>query len=138
MIGLRTWKYAACVAFISVLVTSPRTYSQDSEVSDEPLTKNEFARFLEEYQRFKGEYAKVKEENEALRGELEDVKAKLSALAQITNAEIKVAIAEERAAVVEEVGEEFERRIEPLLPGRTNFAIAGGAVTAYQDRQRAS
>lgn len=124
-----------CIVLVAVFAAAPRALGQDS-TGEEPLTKEEFARFLLEYNRFKSDYAQVRDENRSLRSELEDLKSELDAL---RTEGVPVATAmprdEERSTALEELTEEFGWRLERLQPGLTNFSIGGGAVTAFSDSQ---
>lgn len=125
-----------CLVFVLVSATLPPAFGQDKGDGDQPLTREEFAKFLKEYERFKAEYANVKSQNEFLRSELEGVKSKLTALqAGGTLMGAESAFAEERAEILREIRKEFGQRVGPLLPGVTNFAISGAAVTAFVDRE---
>ncbi len=125
----------ACIVLVAAFAAAPRALSQDS-AGEEPLTKEEFATFLREYNLFKSDYAQVRDENRSLRGELEDLKAELDTL---RTEGVPVATAmphdDERSASLEELTEEFGWRLERIQPGLTNFAIGGGAVVAFQDRE---
>ncbi|MCH7839590.1 MAG: hypothetical protein IID38_05075, partial [Planctomycetes bacterium] len=127
-----------CIVLFSVTAALPPALGQDKTDGDQPLTKEEFAKFLKEYERFKAEYATVRNQNESLRSELEGLKTELTALKAggiLMGSES--AFAEERAEILREVRKEFSQHIGPLLPGLTNFTISGAAVTAFVDREDA-
>ncbi len=133
-----TSQWTMRAALFCLLLVPPATYSQEAGGQGEPLTKEEFSRFLEEYRQFKADYASVKTENQSLRADLERVKAELAGLkVEAPPTHTGMVAAAERAALLREIRDEFGRAIEPILPGSTNFAIGGAALAVYQDRQDA-
>lgn len=112
--------------------------AQQDPASSEPLTKEEFARFLEEYRAFKAEHTKAMAENAELKTELATVKTELSALKeQRWDAREGSFFALERQSLLQEVRSEIRDATEPLLPGFNNFALGGFATLNHQDRQNA-
>ena len=135
MMATRKLGLAAFVAATCGLVGSAPSFAQDGEPGD-ALTREEFATFLEEYQTFKEEHRTVVRENASLQLDLTALKAELSALREATHqADFDRASAAETVARVERLREEFDAKLEPLLPGLTNITLGGGAVAGFQDRE---
>ncbi len=75
MTGLRAYRRVILGAVVCVLTAfGPRAPAQQETSGGEPLTREEFARFLEEYQQFKAEVAHLHEENIQLKKQLAELK----------------------------------------------------------------
>ena len=121
---------AACLVLAGVLFTHGFADGQDSPSGDEPLTKEEFARFLVEYRQFRADYENLKSENAQLKAALEEVKAQIPALSERTEkTERALAYAKAQSALLEEMG-----RTESILPGLTNFTLGGFASARFDNR----
>ncbi|MCH9034525.1 MAG: hypothetical protein IID42_08475, partial [Planctomycetes bacterium] len=137
MTEARIYKRLAVVVLTcaSAVLVSPVSAQQDG-AGDTPLSREEFARFLEEYRSFKVDVGKLHEEN----GRLRDQLAELKALATAPGAADWRAAFEERAerdyeAIMERVRDEFGPTLDALSPGLTNFALGGAGVVTFQDRR---
>lgn len=110
-----------CLCIAGALLPYAAAYGQDRAGGDEPLTKEEFSKFLEEYRQFKAEYSQLKTENESLRSEVEALKDRLPALTEHSGEVTReLAFMKERLALVAKLKE-----TEPILPGLTNFTLGG-------------
>ncbi len=127
-------KYATVAALALCLASAPLLAGEG--VSDtQPVTKEEFAKFLKKYEQFKAEYAKTKAENEELKSELATMKADISTLKQRDRqAESAQAVAK-RDALVTTLREDMDGHIDSLLPGTNNFMITGFASTTFRNQQ---
>lgn len=135
MIAIRKLGLVAFIAAAWGLVGSAPSFAQDGESGD-ALTREEFAEFLEEYRIFKTEHQTVVRENVSLQRDLTALKAEMSALREENRqADFDRASAAETAALVERLREEFDAKLDPLLPGLTNITLGGGAVAGYQNRE---
>jgi hypothetical protein len=112
-----------------VLLACPTAHAQQDAPDDRPVTRKEFAKFLDEYRAFKAEHEKVIAENERLRADLS------ASREQGRQADMENYFALERQALLQEVRAEIKDATEPLFPGFTNFAFGGFATTTYRDRQ---
>jgi hypothetical protein len=128
--------WALLLALSCITAAGPRALAQQDASNREPLTKGEFAIFLEEYRAFKAEHVRAVAENAELKTELATVKTELSALKeQRWDARAESSFALERQALLQEVRSEIRDATEPLLPGFNNFALGGFATLNYRDRQ---
>lgn len=137
MTGSRTFKLAAVAALICVLPISASIASaQQDEAGDKPLTREEFAQFLEEYEQFKASVAKLQEENAELKQQIAELRTGTVAPGDVDwGAEFDRRAEEVREAIMERVRDEFGPTIDALAPGLTNFALGGAAVVTFQDRE---
>ena len=137
MIDLLSLRHDIMLAgLIWAFVTATGVYSQQDKADDKPLTREEFAQFLEEYRQFKADHEKVKEENGILKSELAAVKDALLAVQETNNqVQIEQTMAKERSALLERVREEYGNTINSLLPGANNLMITGFASATFMDRQ---
>ncbi len=91
---------------------------------------------LDEFQRFKTEYATLKAENAELKSGLAAMQGRLFTLTEEgVQAQIAKAAAEEREDLLRQLRAETRVQIDSLLPGLTNFALGGGGIVVYQDRE---
>lgn len=131
---LAGWRLA-WLGLAVLLGATPTAFAQAEK--SEPLTREEFARFLEEYQRFTAESAALKAENESLRVEVDDLKAEVAALRErIGPVDVQRLIADERNILLKKVRDEAEHRGLPLLPGRSNFTLGGFFSTGFENRRQ--
>ena len=127
---------AVVLAVWCTIASAPLAAAQQKSSGDEPLTRREFSKFLEEYRQFQADYVKLKQENQHLRSELEEMRAKTGdARSEDWQASFEVFAARERESILEELREEMRDITDPLLPGKTNFVLGGAGVVTFQDRQ---
>lgn len=119
-----------------MLVLVPGAYGQEGGAKDDPVTREEFARFLQEYRQFQGEVAELREENERLKKQLSAIQAAASAPSKVNwDAEVGNRVARERGAIMQQVRDEFGATLDSLAPGLTNLTLGGFATVNYQDRR---
>ena len=127
---------AVVLAVWFTIASAPLAAAQQKSSGDEPLTRREFSKFLEEYRQFQADYVKLKQENQRLRNELEGMRAKTGdAPYEDWQASFEAFVARERESILEELREEMRDITDPLLPGKTNFVLGGAGVVTFQDRQ---
>jgi hypothetical protein len=117
---------------------SPARAAQDESKDDAPLTRREFAKFLQEYRQFQGEYVKLKQENEKLRAEVAELKSDADGAppAEDWDARFDSFASQQRELILDDLREELRDVTEPLLPGVSNYELGGSAVVTYQDRDK--
>ncbi len=133
----RIYKRLVVVAlmYASAVLVSPASAQQDG-AGDKPLTREEFARFLEEYDSFKADVRKLQEENDRLREQLAELKALATAPREVDwRTEFEERAEQQRDAIMRRVRDEFGPTIDSLAPGLTNFTLGGFATANYQDRR---
>ena len=127
---------AATLAVLAAIALAPLAVAQEQPSGDEPLTRREFAKFLEEYRQFQADYGKLRQENEQLRAEVAELKAGTrGAPSGDWQANFEAFAALERESILEEVREELRDTTDSLLPGTTHFVLGGAGVVTFQDRQ---
>ncbi len=127
---------AVVLAVLGTIALAPLAVAQQEPSGDEPLTRQEFAKFLEGYRKFQADYGKLRQENEQLRAEVAELKAGVdSASREDWEADFEAFAALERESILDEVREELRDITDPLLPGKTNFVQGGAGVVTFQDRQ---
>ncbi len=115
---------------------SSGAFAQERSTGDEPVTREEFSKLLDEFRQFRKEYASLKHENAELKNGLAAMKGRLFTLTEEgLQAQIAKAAAEERENLLRELRAETRIQIDSLLPGLTNFSLGGGGVIAYLDRE---
>ncbi len=132
----RTYKHATVVALTCVFLISASAAAQQDAAGDTPVTRDEFARFLEDYKRLTSDVAKLQEDNERLKQEISELKGKGAAPSGVDwETEFEERAEQEREAIMERVRQEFGGTLDSLSPGLTNFTFGGFATVNYQDRR---
>ncbi|MCH7924211.1 MAG: hypothetical protein IIC51_01620 [Planctomycetes bacterium] len=127
---------AVTFAVLCTVALAPLAVAQQESSDDEPLTRKEFKKFLEDYRKFQADYGTLRQENEQLRAEVAELKATAgSASLEDWREEVRAIAAEERETILDEVREELRDTTDFLLPGKTNFVLGGAGVVLFQDRQ---
>ncbi|MCH7885018.1 MAG: hypothetical protein IIC01_07155 [Planctomycetes bacterium] len=127
---------AVTLAVLAAIAFAPLAVAQQESSGDEPLTRREFSKFLEEYRQFQADYGKLRQENEQLRAEVAELKDGVdSGSREDWKADFEAFAAQERESILDEVREELRDITDPLLPGKTNFVLGGAGVVTFQDRQ---
>ncbi|MCH8969018.1 MAG: hypothetical protein IIA66_07865 [Planctomycetes bacterium] len=136
MINVRPSQFAILVIAVLVSGTSSGALAQEGSTPNEPVTREEFLKLLGEFRQFRKEYATLKSENAELKNGLAAMNGRLFTLTEEgLRAQIAEAAAQEREYLLRELRAETRIQIDSLLPGLTNFALGGGGVVAYQDRE---
>ncbi|MCH7592376.1 MAG: hypothetical protein IH989_06325, partial [Planctomycetes bacterium] len=127
---------AVTLAVLCIIASAPLAVAQQESSDDEPLTRQEFRKFLEEYRKFQADFGTLKQENEQLRAEVAELKAGAGiAPREDWREELRALAAEERETILDEVREELRDTTDSLMPGKTNFVLGGAGVVTFQDRQ---
>ena len=127
---------AVTLAVLCTIALAPLAVAQQESSGDEPLTRREFNKFLEEYRQFQADYVELKQENQRLRSELEAVRARTDdATSEDRRATLEAFATREREWILDEMREELRDTTDSLLPGKTNFVLGGAGVVIFQDRE---
>ncbi|MCH7813623.1 MAG: hypothetical protein IID40_06335 [Planctomycetes bacterium] len=137
MIIARLAKCAALVVLLWAPAAGSRAFGLEGGAKDEPLTKVEFARFLEEYRQFKAQTSELRDQNEKLRSELAEVRIELTTVQQ-QQRRVQMsqeAAAEERSDMLHRIQNELDGGLSSLLPGTNNLMITGFAAATFMNRE---
>jgi len=139
MTEARTYKrILVAVMMGACTIPASRALAQQDGAGDEPVTREEFMRFLEEYKQLKADVAKLQEENSQLRQQAIGAQRGDTMPPQVDwETQLDTRFSAERDATMDRMRDEFGPTLDALSPGMTNFTLGGSAVVTYQDRENA-